>query len=184
MPNQDQHTEFQVRKAGDKGRAFPDRTAHLLFWPVAALGLFLDLWTKKAVFARLGPSDYVDVIPGCLRLLTAENPGAAFSLASGNRFFLIAISIAAVIGIIAFFFFSARQPRLMILSLGLFLAGVCGNLWDRIANHGHVRDFIDAYIGEHHWPTFNVADSLLCIAVGLILLTSICHKHPEKKEAA
>jgi signal peptidase II len=46
-----------------------------------------------------------------------------------------------------------------------------------------VRDFIDAYIGEHHWPTFNVADSLLCIGVGLIILTSIIRKHPEKKKA-
>jgi signal peptidase II len=56
-------------------------------------------------------------------------------------------------------------------ALGLFAAGVCGNLYDRIFNDGLVRDFIDVYYRQHHWPAFNVADSMLCIAVGLGIIS-------------
>ncbi|MFC1766883.1 signal peptidase II, partial [Planctomycetota bacterium] len=66
-----------------------------------------------------------------------------------------------------------KRSRLMTVSLGLFAAGVAGNLHDRAFLGGRVRDFIDVYIGEHHWPTFNVADSLLCIAVGLLLISNL-----------
>jgi Signal peptidase (SPase) II len=61
------------------------------------------------------------------------------------------------------------QPRQRALQWGLplVLGGALGNVFDRI-RYGHVIDFIDAHVGEHHWPTFNVADIAICVGVGLM----------------
>jgi signal peptidase II len=98
----------------------------------------------------------------------ALNNGAAFGLFSGHPCRLIVVSVVALIVIFGVFLFSGTRQRLVHVALGLFAAGVCGNLYDRIFNDGWVRDFIDVTIWSgKHWPAFNVADSLLCIAVGL-----------------
>jgi signal peptidase II len=159
-------------RGGDRAepRTWPSWHAHLVFWSVLAGGLAFDLWTKKAIFERLGANDTIQVIPGFLRLITALNDGAAFSLASGRQPILIGIAGAAFLVILGLFFLGGRKPLLITIVLGLFGSGVLGNLSDRVFNQGLVRDFIDVYIGTHHWPTFNVADSLLCVAVGLLLI--------------
>jgi signal peptidase II len=151
-------------------RTWPSWQSHLVFWPVLASGLAFDLWTKKAVFERVGLGQALDIIPGFLRFATVLNNGAAFSLASGRQPILIAISCVAFIVILGLFLFGGRKPLMISFVLGLFGCGVLGNLWDRAFNHGLVRDFIDVYIGSHHWPTFNVADSMLCVAVGLLII--------------
>jgi signal peptidase II len=151
-------------------RVWPSWQSHAIFWPVLAAGFAFDLWTKKAIFERLGPGEVIDIIPGFLRLATALNDGAAFSLASGRQPVLIGIASVAFIVILGLFFLGGRKPLLVSFVLGLFGCGVLGNLWDRVFNHGLVRDFIDVYVGTHHWPTFNVADSMLCVAVGLLLI--------------
>jgi signal peptidase II len=163
-----QHTEHGQGVA--ERRTWPSWQSHLVFWPVLAGGLAFDLWTKKAVFERFGAGQTLDIIPGFLRFATALNDGAAFSLASGRQPILIAISSIAFIVILGLFFLGGRKPLLISFVLGLFGCGVLGNLWDRAFNHGLVRDFIDVYVGTHHWPTFNVADSMLCIAVGLLII--------------
>jgi signal peptidase II len=107
-----------------------------------------------------------------LRIVIAENIGAAFGIASGQRILLMAVSAAATIAVIYFFLFGRDRKTLLTISLALFLAGILGNAYDRIFNEGRVRDFIDVYYKDWHWPAFNVADSLLCIAVFLLLLAS------------
>jgi signal peptidase II len=145
----------------------PDLWAHLIFWPLAVLGTALDLWSKRAVFDWLEHRGSVSIIDGFLRLVKALNEGAAFGLFSGHPYGLIVVSCVALVVIFACFLFGGAKQRLVHAALGLFAAGVCGNLYDRIFNDGLVRDFIDVYYRQHHWPAFNVADSLLCIAVGL-----------------
>jgi signal peptidase II len=112
------------------------------------------------------------VIPACLRLVRWQNDGAAFSIARGQTSVLLAISAVALVLVVAIFLFAKIHNRLMQVSLALFTAGITGNLYDRAFNNGLVRDFIDVYVGDHHWPAFNVADSMLCVAVGLLLITS------------
>lgn len=72
----------------------------------------------------------------------------------------------------------------MTITMGLFVAGIIGNLWDRAFNAGAVRDFIDVYIApfNYHWPTFNIADSLMCIALGLFLIHSFFAKDEKKQK--
>lgn len=149
--------------------------ANLIFWPITVAGLALDLWTKKAVFEWLAQKHppVAVIFDGFLRFVIRENPGAAFGIAGGRREFLIAVSVVALIIILAVFL-TARPRRILLdTALALFAAGVLGNLYDRLFYEGKVRDFIDLHYHQYHWPAFNLADTMLCIAVGLCLLAML-----------
>lgn len=161
--------------------SLPDVRTHLIFWSVMIGGLALDLWTKKAVFDWLKPRQTFPVLDDCLRLIRAVNDGAAFNLFAGKPYLLAIISIIAILGILVVFLFSGGMHKLIHIALGFFAAGVCGNLYDRLFNGGSVRDFIDAYWGTYHWPTFNIADSLLCIGVGLLIISTFLIEKPAQK---
>ena len=150
----------------------PAPAAQILFWSTAAVGIAMDLWTKKAVFEYLRHRPGITIIDGFLRLVMVENPGAAFGIADGQRYLLMATSLIALIIIFGVLLFGRARQNLLYVVLGLLTAGVCGNLYDRIFNDGLVRDFIDVYYRRWHWPAFNVADSMLCIGVGLIIISN------------
>ena len=157
--------------------------------------VILDQLTKilaksglRPMAVEMDPADrHVTVIDGFFRLKYAENTGAAFGLGSDwspdlRVTFFILVSIAAV-GLIGYIFYKLEpRQRLMALAVSLVLGGALGNLIDRITMN-KVVDFIDWYItfdqpvdfwlfsaraGEHHWPTFNIAD--IGISVGVVLL--------------
>jgi signal peptidase II len=156
--------------------AVPPLKAQLIFWPLMVFGLTLDLWSKKAVFDFLEhqPRNSYSIIDGVLVFVRALNDGAAFGLFSGRPYLLGAVSIIALLVIITIFLFSGSERRLVHIALGLFAAGVCGNFYDRVFNDGMVRDFIDVvYWPGKHWPAFNVADSLLCVGVGLMIISCV-----------
>jgi len=163
----------------------PDLKAHLIFWSLAIGGLLLDLWSKKAAFDWLGreQTHSVSIIDGFLRFIIALNDGAAFSTFSGKAYLLTAISVVALLVVFGVFLFSGTQFRSIHIALGLFTGGICGNLYDRIFNDGLVRDFIDVYYRDKHWPTFNVADSLLCIGVGLLIASTFLTEKSSQKHA-
>ncbi len=168
----------------------PEVRAHLLFWPILVFGVALDLWSKSDVFSWLKSSgrDGFTIIDGFLRLQMAENSGAAFGIATGQRWLLVAVSAVALVVVLTVFFFAAGGHKIVHVALGLFAAGVCGNLYDRLFNEGRVRDFIDVvYWPGKHWPAFNVADSMLCVAVGLMILVGFvspraCQKPPRPQK--
>ena len=159
----------------------PDTKAHLIFWSLMWGGLALDLWTKKVVFEWLAPYEKYSIVEDFLQLVPALNNGAAFGWFSGRVHFLAAVSIGAVIAILVVFLFSGSRQRLVHVALGLFAAGVCGNLYDRIFNDGSVRDFIDVYYRSFHWHTFNIADSLLCLGVAALILSTFLTEKPARK---
>jgi len=187
------------REEGDarptSGRAFlkrqasvpPGLTPQLIFWSSLAIGLGLDLWTKRAVFNWLHqkPGNSFPIIKGFLQLVLAVNDGAAFGLFSGHRYKLMAISFIVLLSVFLIFLFSKNQLKLFYVGLGIFGSGVCGNLYDRIFNDGLVRDFIDVvYWPRKHWPAFNIGDSLLCIGIGIIIISSLrSPKHPSSRSA-
>ncbi|HUT30573.1 MAG TPA: signal peptidase II [Sedimentisphaerales bacterium] len=167
------------------GRAFLSRAGnvrapgwkeHIVFWSIAVSGLALDLWSKSAVFnwlAGLNDNRY-SLIDGFLHLEMALNSGAAFGKFQGQYHLLIAVSMVALVVIFWVFLFGGRKPQLTNIALALFAAGVCGNLHDRVFNDGLVRDFVDVvYWPGRHWPAFNVADTMLCVAVGLLIISSL-----------
>jgi len=166
-----------VATSGSGGRyriELPGAKAYAIFWPILLVGLVLDLWTKQAVFAWLGPEGSARILDGILTFRTALNTGAAFGIASGRQSLLVGVSVLALVALLAIFFLGGARQRVVQVALGLFAAGVSGNLWDRLFNGGQVRDFIDVvYWPGRHWHTFNVADAMLCIAVGLLIVATL-----------
>jgi signal peptidase II len=158
-------------------KTIPSARVQRVFWPIVIVALALDLWSKAAVFKWLSGRGIVTVIDGFFQLVIAENAGAAFGIAQGQRFLLVTVSIVALAVMLVIFLLSGPDLKLIHIALGLFTAGLCGNLYDRIFNDGLVRDFIDiVYWPGKHWPAFNVADSMLCIAVGLMLISGFTEK--------
>lgn len=150
-------------------------TAHLIFWPIFFIGLASDLISKSLMFKWLEnlPSQCYSVVNGLFQFVMVENRGAAWGIASDKRVTLVVISIIAIMVVLGIFLFSRKLQMIVVIALGLFAAGICGNMYDRIFNNGRVRDFLDFYYGDHHFPAFNIADSMLTVAVGLLILTSI-----------
>jgi signal peptidase II len=163
--------------------SLPDSKAHIIFWLLFVTGLALDLWTKRAVFDKLEYSGSYPVIDGFLQLVTALNNGAAFGMFAGNSYFLMGIAFLALVVVILIFLFGGNRQRLVHIALGFFAAGISGNLYDRIFNEGLVRDFIDVYYRNYHWPAFNVADSMLCIGVGLLIISTLFTPQSSRRHA-
>jgi signal peptidase II len=149
---------------------------HLL---IAFSILVLDRFTKWLVVRNIVLEDAIPIIPGFFRLTHLENPGAAFSLfaesASPFRTVLLVTFSVVALGVVAILLWKSRNEfTLSTLSLSLILGGAVGNLWDRVSA-GKVTDFLDFYIGIHHWPPFNIADSAIVVGA-LLLLVLMLHK--------
>lgn len=144
--------------------------------PIYAFDQAAKWWIVKN-FALL---EQRTVIPDYFDLCYFTNTGAAFSIGSGNNFFFICLSV--VVGAALLFFYARRAfpDALSRWGCALLLAGLLGNLTDRII-HGHVIDFllVDLHIKyANPWPAFNVADSAICIAAGLFILSSFRSEKP------
>ncbi len=165
--------------------AILDLKANIVFWCLAVGGLILDLWSKRAVFNWLERQENQEfsVIDNFLRLRPVLNDGAAWGLMGGKGYFLSAVSIVAITAILVIFLISGRRQVLIHIALGFLAAGVSGNLYDRVFNDGKVRDFIDVYHNTFQWPVFNVADALLCIGVGLLIISNLFTDRPAQKHA-
>lgn len=130
----------------------------------------LDQLTKRATLEFIPLHHEIPVIPGLFNLVHVTNTGSAFGLMRGwFSFHVIFGSVMALI--ILWMLFRGAADRLSRVACALILSGIAGNITDRIV-HGHVIDFLDFYIGDHHWPAFNVADSAIVVAVGLFLWSS------------
>lgn len=105
--------------------------SHLRIWPVAIIGLALDLGTKSAAFAYLKPDSKAVLIPGVLTLRPSINPGALFGIGQGLSPVFIGASVLALGFALYMFWQSSPRQRSLHVALGLILAGAFGNLYDR-----------------------------------------------------
>ncbi len=126
-----------------------------------------------------------EIIAGLFNLTYVTNTGAAFSLFADvdspwRHYFFITVAVVAFVGITTAYIFMRRSHRLYGIALGLIAGGAVGNLIDRV-RFGAVVDFIDVMIGTYHWPAFNVADSAICVGVGLFLFINILEERKKKK---
>ncbi len=141
---------------------------------LAAAVFALDRLTKWIVEARVSVFDVYRVIPGFFDIVHSQNRGVAFGLMNDSHsawrsVVLIVFSAAALIVVATLLWRPSRLDRLSATGLSLILGGAAGNLFDRIV-WGRVTDFLEFYIHDLHWPTFNVADSCIVIGSGLLLL--------------
>jgi signal peptidase II len=136
--------------------------------------LFVDQWTKHAVQQRLVLYQKVEVIQGFFNLVHVRNTGGAFGVFGGERgglgsWLFVMVSIIAIGSILFLFLRLKEDERILPLSLSLVLSGAIGNLIDRL-RYGEVVDFLDFYLFSYHWPAFNIADSAICLGIGLMAL--------------
>jgi signal peptidase II len=150
----------------------PSVLSLICFAGTAAIGFALDQWTKLLAVRHLAnPPRTYEFITGFLHFEFVKNPGAVFGLGQGNRWLFVFASVLAVVFLTYLFLTSGRRWMYQII-LGMLLAGVLGNVYDRILL-GYVRDMIHAFPRWGIFPyVFNVADSLLCVGVGLMILYS------------
>jgi signal peptidase II len=139
---------------------------------IAGAGIYLvDQSTKAWAVRALRFGDDRPIIRGFLNLVYAENPGIAFGQlqdgGSFGRWFFAALAMAAAIAIFYYFLRTPRNDDRVLGACALLLAGIIGNLTDRI-RLGYVIDFIDIHARSYHWPTFNIADA--SITIGALLL--------------
>jgi signal peptidase II len=134
----------------------------------------LDQWTKQLVLRFINPDEPRIVISNFFHLVNVTNTGAAFGSFRNNNTFFIAISAVALVIVVALLVRGRSRDILRDVSLALLLAGILGNLTDRLL-YRHVIDFLlfDLHIRfAHPWPAFNVADSCISIAVVLFVFHS------------
>ncbi|MDX2187882.1 MAG: signal peptidase II [Opitutaceae bacterium] len=150
-----------------------------------ASGLFfLDRLTKVWIMGALplnqmhehGAGADIVVIPGFFYLIHIGNTGAAWSMFSGQSTWLGLLALATLYAIFHWRHSLGLRDHGVQLALGLAIGGISGNLVDRLLI-GHVVDFIDLHFGHYVYPTFNVADSGIC--VGIILYLWMAWRRPE-----
>ncbi len=159
----------------------------LPYFILAATMLTADQLTKAWAIARLKPVDLIEVIPGFFRLVFATNRGVAFSMfADGNfdaRWVFAGISVAASVFVLTYLFRTSPGKLRLSTALALLLAGIVGNLIDRV-RLGEVIDFLGFHLNDKYsWPIFNVADSAICIGAGLLALEMLFEEKPVKTES-
>ncbi len=136
--------------------------------------LFTDQWTKHGVQKRLVLYQKVEVVHGFFNLVHVRNTGGAFGIFGGEKgglgsLLFVVVSLVAI-GSILFLFIRLRDDEeTLSLSFSLVLSGAMGNLIDRL-RYGEVVDFLDFYLLSFHWPAFNIADSAICLGIGLMAL--------------
>lgn len=146
------------------------------FFLLLTLPLYvLDQCTKWAVLRYVLPEEPRILIPDVFALVFVTNNGAAFGSFQNNNVFFIVLSCVALIVVATLLVRYHRPDSWRDISLSLLLAGILGNLTDRLL-HGHVIDFLlfDLHVPlAHPWPAFNVADACICIAVLCFVIHSM-----------
>ena len=138
--------------------------------------LLLDQFTKWIVLRYLGLGDETIVIPGFFKFVHWGNTGAAWSLFRGRNHLLAVVAGGALVLLFLYRHHFEVHTAIGRCALGLVFGGIIGNLIDRI-RHDHVIDFVCFYVmrrdgQEAVFPAFNVADSAICVGVGLLVLLS------------
>jgi len=154
--------------------------AYRLLLTLGATVFVLDQLTKWWIVANVpfnpmhvhGGGEDIPVIAGFFYIIHVGNTGAAWSMFSGQSLLLALLAAATLVGIYFWRHSLGLRDRLNQISFGLLCGGIVGNLVDRLL-HGHVVDFIDLHFGSYVYPTFNVADSGICVGVVMYLWRSL-----------
>jgi signal peptidase II len=148
---------------------------------VCFLVLFLDQWTKLIIQRSLSLYQRIEVIHGFFNLVHVRNTGGAFGIFGGEgggigSLFFIVVSVVAIVSIFILLIRLKEDEMIISLSLSFIQGGAVGNLIDRLW-HGEVVDFLDFYVSSYHWPAFNIADSAICVGIGLMILALFVKDH-------
>lgn len=139
---------------------------------LALVVLVVDLSVKQWIMDNFQLYETRELIP-FFNLHYAHNPGAAFSFLAGEngwqRWFFAGIAIGIAVVLLVMMYRARVSQKLNNIAYALIIGGALGNLFDRMV-HGFVVDMIDFYVGNWHFPTFNIADTGICVGAALIVL--------------
>ncbi len=157
------------------------------FFPVILAVVAIDQATKLWIMRHFALYESKVVIADLFNLTYLTNNGAAFSILAGQpavwrQLFFIGAAGAALVFIWIAQRSFGRNSIVYSLSLALIAGGAIGNLIDRI-RYGFVVDFLDVYIGAHHWPAFNIADSAITIGVILFIIKNLLFERQQPAQA-
>ncbi|HNC24648.1 MAG TPA: signal peptidase II [Opitutaceae bacterium] len=151
--------------------------AYRLFWTCAALVFVFDQVSKFWISSHLpfptyGAPGAIPVIRGFFYIVHLGNTGAAWSMFAGASVALALLAVGTLVAIFTWRRALGLRDRPVQVSFGLLCGGITGNLVDRLIHH-HVIDFLDFHFGSYVYPTFNIADSGICVGVILYLFYSL-----------
>jgi len=153
------------------------------FWIVIVFFIIDQVTKNMAVDYFVNPGGRVEVMP-FFNFTLAYNKGAAFSFLANQGgwqvVFFTTVSSVVSIGLLYWLYTLPAKNRWLSIALCLILAGAVGNLYDRVML-GQVVDFIDWYYGDYHFPTFNIADSVILLGAAMMLYDSFMHPQDEEK---
>lgn len=169
-------TELERRAAAGAGRELEGRRLRTWRWAAVAIGvggLALDQIAKALAVAHLDPVNPPSLFGGLLKLQLLRNSGAAFSMGSGSTVVISVFAILALLAVIAVALPRVRR-RWTLVSCGMLMAGISGNLADRLLRppgvlRGHVVDFF----ALPHFAVFNVADMFITATAVLVVVMSL-----------
>jgi signal peptidase II len=157
---------------------------------ILAVLLLADRASKLWIEGHLTLYDSIPVIPGIFNIVHTQNTGAAFGLFANAtpvvRFLVLIVASLAMMGIIGQMLWQATASagaatsRLRF-ALTLILGGALGNLYDRL-RFERVTDFLQVFLGSYEWPSFNVADSAICVGATLLALDMLRGRARETAE--
>lgn len=137
------------------------------FFVVFASVYLSDLITKIVVRDKMFVGQEIRILP-FFSLTHVENTGIAFGLFQDRNIFFAVLGLVLTVVIFRMAYRLKDSDHFSTLVLGVVLGGALGNITDRLLR-GRVTDFLDFYIGMHHWPAFNIADSAICVGAALLL---------------
>lgn len=154
-------------------RYFSWHRVWLLPAQIAAIILVLDQWTKRLIMTAetLRFGDQMEIIPGFFSLVHVRNTGAAWGILANRTGFLALLSAVVLVALAIWFHRFTGGWRERAWAISLIMGGIAGNLIDRVA-YGSVVDFLNFTFGSYQFPAFNVADSAICVGVGLYILST------------
>ncbi|MGF1910493.1 signal peptidase II [Vibrio kasasachensis] len=154
-------------------------------WLWLALILFVaDIAIKYVVMNNMGYGwkNSIEILP-FFNLTYVHNYGAAFSFLSDQsgwqRWFFTAIAFAVTAMLTYWMSKLPAKEKWNNIAYAMIIGGAIGNVYDRIM-HGYVVDYLHFYIGDFHWPAFNLADSTICIGAAMIILDGFISKDKAK----
>jgi signal peptidase II len=157
------------------------------YFIVSLAVLLLDQWTKGIITRTFDVHQSTTVVGGLFDLTYVRNSGAAFGLfasvdSSIKAVILNSVAVLVFIVVSAYALRSSHKSVRLQVGFALILGGAIGNLMDRV-RFGYVVDFLDFSISGHHWPAFNVADSAICVGVGLLFLDMLRNEEEARPAA-
>lgn len=150
-------------------------------YSICILVFVIDQIIKMLITLKMRLHQVISIIPGFFQIHYVRNRGAAFSILEGSRYLLIGFAIGVFFALQRYISKTKITRKLEIISLGLLMGGLIGNLVDRLL-YGYIIDYLSFSISHYYFPIFNIADITIVVGIGLFMIDMIQNEIGTKKK--